>query len=106
MIHRVLAFTAAVLLACGFCGASPGDKAGRPNFIVILADDLGASELSCYGGTRNPTPNLDRLAERGVRFQTAFASPVCHPSRFTILTGQYGCHHGVYNFAGRRGGPD
>src|SRR5918993_5725703 len=67
----------------------------RPNFIVILADDLGASELSCYGSTVHKTPNLDRLAERGVRFETAFASPVCHPSRVTILTGQYGCHHGV-----------
>jgi arylsulfatase A len=105
MLHRVFAFTAAVLLACGSCGASPGDSGGRPNFIVILADDLGASELSCYGSTRNKTPNLDRLAERGVRFQTAFASPVCHPSRVTLLTGQYGSRHGVYNFAGRRGGP-
>jgi arylsulfatase A len=80
--------------------------ASKPNLIVILADDLGASELSCYGSTHNKTPNLDRLAERGVRFRTAFASPVCHPSRFTILTGQYGCHHGVYNFAARRGGPE
>ena len=78
----------------------------KPNVIVILADDLGASELSCYGGTEYKTPHLDRLAASGVRFQTAFASPVCHPSRFTILTGQYGCHHGVYNFAGKRGGPD
>ncbi len=80
--------------------------AGRPlNFLVILADDLGAKELACYGHPTHKTPNLDRLAETGVRFETAYTAPICHPTRVMILTGQYGCHNGVYNFAGRRGGP-
>jgi len=78
----------------------------RPNFIVIMADDLGAKELSCYGNEQHRTPHLDRLAETGVRFETCYAAPICHPTRFMIMTGQYGCHNGVYNFAGRRGGPE
>ncbi|MBX3420398.1 MAG: sulfatase-like hydrolase/transferase [Pirellulaceae bacterium] len=76
-----------------------------PNFVVIMADDLSASELGCYGHPTQRTPNLDRLAEHGVKFETAFACPVCHPTRFMIMTGQYGARNGVYNFAGSRGGP-
>lgn len=77
-----------------------------PNFIVILADDIGAKELACYGNTRHATPNLDALAAGGVQFQTCYATPLCHPTRLMLMTGQYGCHNGVYNFANRRGGPD
>lgn len=81
-------------------------EAKRPNLILILADDLGAKELGCYGNKEHRTPNLDRLAANGVKFETCFTSPVCHPTRFTIMTGQYGCHHGIYNFSGKRGGPE
>ncbi len=77
-----------------------------PNFIVIMADDLGAKELSCYGNRVHQTPTLDGLAESGVKFETCYAAPICHPSRVMIMTGQYGCHNGVHNFAGRRGGPE
>lgn len=78
----------------------------RPNLVLIMADDLGAKELSCYGNRHHHTPNLDRLARTGVRFATCFATPICHPTRFEIMTGQYGCHNKVYHFAGRRGGPN
>lgn len=76
-----------------------------PNIILILADDMGAKELSCYGNKEHRTPNLDRLGETGVRFETCYSTPLCHPTRLMIMTGQYGRHNGVYNFAGRRGGP-
>jgi arylsulfatase A len=76
-----------------------------PNFIVILADDLGAKELSCYGNKEHRTPNLDRLASTGMQFKTCYATPICHPTRFEIMTGQYGHHNGIYQFPGRRGGP-
>lgn len=75
------------------------------NFIVIMADDLGAKELGCYGNTEHHTPNLDRLARTGVQFKTCYATPICHPTRFEIMTGQYGHHNGIYQFPGRRGGP-
>jgi len=85
---------------------SAGLKEKPPNLIVILADDISAKELSCYGNIAHHTPNLDHLARTGVQFNTCYAAPICHPSRVMIMTGQYGCHNGVFNFAGRRGGPE
>ena len=99
---RCLVFLGCVALATASHAAAPP----RPNIIVILADDLGAKELGCYGNTAHRTPNLDRLAATGVKFETCFTSPVCHPTRFMLMTGQYGCHNGIYNFAGKRGGPE
>ncbi len=78
----------------------------RPNLIVIMADDLGAKELSCYGNEEHATPCLDRLAATGVQFETAYTACICHPTRFEIMTGQYGSTNGVHHFAGRPGGPD
>jgi arylsulfatase A len=77
-----------------------------PNLILIMADDLGARELACYGHQRHRTPHLDRLAQTGVQFDTCYTACICHPTRFEIMTGQYGSTNGVYHFAGRPGGPD
>jgi hypothetical protein len=60
----------------------------RPNIVFILADDLGTDWLGCYGSS-HPTPNVDRLAANGVRFETAWTSPICTPTRVMMLTGQY-----------------
>ena len=76
-----------------------------PNIIVMMADDLGAHELGCYGHPVHKTPHLDALAEGGVQVQMCYATPLCHPTRYMIMTGQYAHHNGVYNFGGRRGGP-
>lgn len=66
------------------------DKGRRPNVVLIVADDLGWANLGSYGSTFHRTPNLDRLAARGVRFTNAYASsPVCSPSRASILTGKH-----------------
>jgi arylsulfatase A len=59
----------------------------RPNILLIMADDLGAENLACYGNTAYSTPNLDRLAAEGARFENAYATPVCTPTRAMILTG-------------------
>ena len=72
-----------------------------PNVIVILADDLGAKELGCYGHRQHRTPNLDTLARGGVRFETCYATPLCSPSRVELLSGQYAFRTGWYNFIGR-----
>ncbi len=62
----------------------------RPNIILILADDLGYADLSCYGRRDYETPNLDRLAEGGVRFLQSYAnSPVCSATRTALITGRY-----------------
>lgn len=70
------------------------------NFLLILADDLGAPELGCYGNTVYRTPNLDRLASQGIRFETCYATPICTPSRVALLTGQYGFRTGYFNLLG------
>lgn len=62
----------------------------QPNVVVVLADDLGWGDLSCYGAERINTPNLDSLAKAGVRFTDSHASSaVCTPSRYSLMTGSY-----------------
>ena len=61
----------------------------RPNIVLILADDLGWSDLGCYGADLYESPNIDGLADRGVRFTDAYAMPVCSPTRAALLTGRH-----------------
>ena len=62
-----------------------------PNVVLIFADDLGYGDVGCYGATKVQTPNIDRLAAEGRRFTDAHSvSAVCTPSRYALLTGQYG----------------
>lgn len=62
----------------------------RPNFLVVLVDDLGYEDFSCYGNTRTKTANIDRLAREGLRFTQFYVSaPICSPSRCALMTGQY-----------------
>ena len=71
----------------------PSQRDGKPNIIFILADDLGYGELGCYGQTKIKTPNIDRLAADGLRFTQHYSgSPVCAPSRCTLLTGKHTGH--------------
>ena len=80
----------------GWPPAFSQQPASRPNIILILADDLGWADLSCYGNRFNETPALDSLARRGLRFTRAYAAcPVCSPSRTAILTGQTPARAGV-----------
>ncbi len=65
-------------------------KRKRPNFIVILADDLGWPQISLHGSEYYQTPNIDRLAQQGMHFTDAYAAaPVCSPTRASLMTGQY-----------------
>ncbi|MFN9917728.1 MAG: sulfatase-like hydrolase/transferase, partial [Pirellulaceae bacterium] len=73
---------------------SPSLRAAPPNVIVILADDLGAKELGCYGHPHHRTPNLDQMAADGARMETFYAMPLCTPTRVALMTGQYGFHNG------------
>src|SRR5688500_2674472 len=91
MILHLLLRSRALLYALIFALlANTVSGAERPNIIFILADDLGAGDLSCYGGEIVKTPNIDRLAKEGVRFTQYYsAAPICSPSRAGLLTGQY-----------------
>jgi arylsulfatase A-like enzyme len=65
-------------------------EAAKPNILLIVADDLGYADLGCYGCKDIRTPNLDRLAEQGVRLTDFYASaPVCSPTRASLMTGRY-----------------
>ncbi len=75
-----------------------------PNVVFILIDDLGWADLGCYGSTFYETPNLDRLAAQGALFTNAYAaSPVCSPTRASLLTGKYPSTVGVTQYIGGHG---
>jgi len=86
MKHRS-AWLGFVIASCGLT-MSPALAAERPNIVVVLVDDLGFSDIGPYGG-EVPTPNLDRLAARGIRFTQAYNAARCSPTRASLLTGLY-----------------
>jgi len=74
-------------------------RAERPNILFILSDDQGAWALGCGGNPEIGTPNLDRLAQNGIRFDNFFCtSPVCSPARASLLTGDIPSRHGVHDW--------
>lgn len=99
MKNKRCKFTRSLYLGAGLvifvfagCNSSkkPSDTSGLPNIIIINMDDLGYGDISTYGATELPTPNMDRLANEGVRFTNGYAtSSTCTPSRFGMLTGVY-----------------
>ncbi len=79
-----------LLLAAVLLGSISSDAAEKPNVIVIMADDLGYGDLSCYGATELATPHIDRLASEGLRFTSGYCSAsTCTPTRYSFLTGTY-----------------
>ncbi len=80
--------TIAVLLVSGLIQVSETQAADPPNVVVIMVDDLGYSDIGCYGGEIE-TPNLDALAADGLRFSQFYNTAKCHSSRVSLLTGQY-----------------
>ena len=95
-LRRAAHASAAAALGARAAGAQ---DAPRPNFVFVLADDLGWRELGCTGSTFNETPHLDRLAAQAMRFTCAYAAaPVCSPYRASFLTGQYPARVGITDY--------
>lgn len=95
MNPRLLANAAFLVVALAWPAAAAGqEKKARPNIVVILADDLGYSDVGCFGGEIQ-TPNLDKLAHNGLRFTNFFNTARCCPSRAALLTGLYSHQAGV-----------
>lgn len=70
----------------------------RPNLLIILTDDMGYSDIGCYGGKDIPTPHLDRLAAEGTRFTSAYTvAPICVPSRMGLMSGKFPARFGVFD---------
>jgi arylsulfatase A-like enzyme len=94
MLAAGCAFQRSVVLCAAVCVLTflvplAAWAAPRPNIILIVADDLGYGDIGPFGSTRNRTPNLDRMAQEGLRLTSFYAAPVCTPSRAQILTGCY-----------------
>ncbi|MFK8113385.1 MAG: arylsulfatase [Rubripirellula sp.] len=83
---RLIAFFSTTLLLVCICLASPTGAADRPNIVILMVDDMGWSNIGCYGGMAE-TPNLDRLAESGVRFNQFYNAARCCPTRASLMTG-------------------
>ncbi len=97
MINRTLVNFVCVLLTM----AATAYANGKANFIVIMTDDMGYSDLSCYGNDRYKTPHIDKLRAQGVKFNFAYAAcAVCSPTRASIITGQYPARTGCTNWGG------
>jgi arylsulfatase A len=97
--RRFLSTAAAGLVVAASAERRLARAASKPNVVLIVADDLGYADLSCYGSKAVKTPALDAFAKSGLRL-TAFyaAAPVCSPSRAALLTGRYPWRAGVYNY--------
>jgi arylsulfatase A len=99
-MSRLLPFLASFVIASSSFVAALSSEAsakdGRPNVIIIFADDLGYGDLGCYGSPTIHTPNLDRMAAEGLRFTDFYsAAEVCTPSRAALLTGRYPIRSGM-----------
>ncbi len=90
LTHKLLKGTGLLLAVLPFSCTQEKPKDPPPNIVLIVADDLGYGDLSCYGATKIKTPEIDNLASQGVKFTDAYvASSLCSPSRYSILTGRY-----------------
>lgn len=98
MIPRTLTCCAAALAAPlslqAFADTLPPAPA-HPNLIIVLADDIGYGEVSCYGQRRFETPNIDALAREGVKFTDFYGAPECSPSRCSLMTGLHSGHERI-----------
>ena len=97
---KVLGTTAVTFSVSGLSALSTGCRQGgsgrKPNIILILVDDMGWTDAVCYGSRFYETPNIDRLAKRGMRFTNSYAScAVCSPTRASIMTGRYPVRLGI-----------
>ena len=96
---KAAGMTIASLAAPSLVCAKPARK--RPNILFILADDMGLLDTTLFGSEYYETPNIERLAARGMLFTNAYsASPLCSPTRASILTGKYPCRLAMTTPAG------
>lgn len=99
MMRFLITMTAPLLVLIGWMigtsSVGAAERTGRPNIVLILADDLGWADLACYGNTFNETPHIDRLAREGMRFTQFYAGPVCSHTRVNLQSGQDQARFGI-----------
>ncbi len=82
-------FALVFVLTGAYCFAQNNDEKSKPNIIFILSDDQGYGDLGCYGSTVIETPNMDRLSEEGIRFNSFYVHNCCSPTRLAFMTGSH-----------------
>ena len=99
MMNRTAFLLAVLLVLPIFCSCSmeqgSENTSGQPNFIIIFIDDMGYGDIGAFGSTVNRTPNIDMLAEQGMKLTSFYAHPVCTPSRAALMTGSYPIRNGL-----------
>ena len=95
MKYNPTLLTALLLVPWAALHAAEAATHSKPNIIFILADDLGIGCVSSYGADHFKTPNIDKLAGSGIRFDHCYASPLCGPTRALLMTGRYAYHTGM-----------
>ena len=96
-----LSLVAALVVATSFTsGANAAASATTPNIVFILADDLGYTDVHCFGSQYYETPNIDRLADQGMKLTSYHQAQNCQPTRAALMTGQYAPRTGVYTVGG------
>ena len=101
-MNGVLQLLAAFVLAplAALCAANAPKVPAKPNIIFIMADDLGYTDVACFGSKYYETPNIDRLAAQGLKLTSFHQCQNCTPTRAALLSGQYGARTGVYTVGG------
>ena len=98
MSRTFVYFVSFCALALSCAGATANHRPKRPNIVFLMADNLRHDLLGCAGNNIIQTPNIDRLAAQGVRFENAFCTnAICAPSRACVITGQYPHTNRVYD---------
>ena len=94
MLDKIMGIALVVMLSAGACATPKETKAKQPNIIIILSDDMGYSDIGCFGGDV-ATPNLDALAQNGLRFTQFYNGARCCPTRASLMTGCYPHQTGI-----------
>lgn len=96
MKYALISISLSVLMLNTGSSVASVKPEGKPNVLIILTDDLGYGDISCYGQFKYKTPNIDNLAKQGVRCTGFYVpTPYCAPSRATLLTGGFPLGHGL-----------
>lgn len=91
-----------ILTAASDAIAADRQPAAKPNIVLFLVDDMGWMDSTPYGSQYYETPNMKRLERQSMRFTNAYATPLCSPTRASILSGQYSARHGVTSASGHQ----
>src|SRR3954447_2531861 len=102
-LRFVYSLVLTLLLANGTQTLAAEHSISRPNIILVLIDDMGWGDFSCFGNKEVDTTNIDRLAAEGMRFEQFYVNaPICSPSRVALSTGQYPTRWGITSFLNNR----